>query len=189
MGQAAARRRPGLTEVTFHKGPTRRYTSTLTRPDGAVVELEGGSWNRVGGPAREVPHDIAHLVVEHELGLDRGVFGVLVAGGLFRGARIAGGRRPPHAETRAAAVLAASVEPLNQAEVVVRAIADLALAGAAPDPEALRRACGERYAVDGVTREQIATSIDRLRTLGAQWRALAVGASLDLDFTARENKI
>ena len=54
---------PSALPIVFHKGQSRRYRSTLRRADGVVVGLEGGSWNRIGPPAREVPHDLAHLVV------------------------------------------------------------------------------------------------------------------------------
>jgi hypothetical protein len=56
----------------------------LRRAHGVEVELDGGAYNGIGGPAGEVPHDIAHLVVEDELRLKLGVWGVLAAGGLFR---------------------------------------------------------------------------------------------------------
>jgi hypothetical protein len=166
------------TPVTFFRGPTRRYRSELPRGDGVLIELEGGSYNQVGV---EVPHDIAHLVVEDELGLDRGVFGVLVAGGLFRGATMKAGRKPPHAEKRAREILDGSREHLNQVEVVVRAVADMALAGASADPAELRRRCGERYAVDA-TSEQLERAFARLREYGAAWARIAPGESLTLEF-------
>ena len=82
-------------EIDFYKGATRRYRSVLHRADGVDIELDGGSYNKIGGAAGEVPHDIAHLVVEEELGLERGVWGVLAAGGLFRGASVVAGRQRP----------------------------------------------------------------------------------------------
>ena len=110
--------------VEVHKGPTRRYRSILHRADGVEVELDGGAYNRLG--ERELPHDIAHLIVEDELGLDRGVWGVLAAGGLFRGASVRAGRQKPHAARRGREVVAAAVEQLNQAEMLTRAVCDLA---------------------------------------------------------------
>jgi len=92
-------------EVAFAKGHTRRYRSVLRRPDGVEVELEGGAYNAIGGPVGEIPHDVAHLVVEEALRLERGVWGVLVAGGLFRGARVVAGRRRPHADRVAREIL------------------------------------------------------------------------------------
>jgi hypothetical protein len=43
------------------------YRSVLQRADRIDVELDGGVCNRIGGPAPEVPHDIARLVVEVEM--------------------------------------------------------------------------------------------------------------------------
>src|SRR6476469_4122381 len=106
------------------KGPTRRYRSILHRADGVEVELDGGSYNHLG--RREVPHDIAHLIVEDELGLDGGVWGVLAAGGLFRGAAVKSGRQKPHATRRGREIVAASTASLNHAEGLVRTVCDLA---------------------------------------------------------------
>jgi hypothetical protein len=61
--------------VEFHKGEGRRYRALVHRPDGCDVAFDGGAYNRVGGPAGELPHDIAHLIVEEELGLRSGVWG------------------------------------------------------------------------------------------------------------------
>ena len=53
--------------IDFHKPPGGRYHSVLHRPDGVSVRLQGGSYNRIGGATGRVPHDIAHLVVEHRV--------------------------------------------------------------------------------------------------------------------------
>jgi hypothetical protein len=90
-------------EIAFIKCESTRYRSLLHRPDGVVVEFDGGSYNQVGGRPGRVPHDIAHLIVEDELRLTRGVWGVLVARGLFPQAPRsagAGGRTPPSALAR-----------------------------------------------------------------------------------------
>ena len=65
------------TEIEFFKPERRRYRSVLHRRDGLVIELDGGGYNKVGGPARELPHDLAHFVVEDGLGLEAGLWGVL----------------------------------------------------------------------------------------------------------------
>jgi hypothetical protein len=67
--------------VEFIKTATTRYRSVLHCPEGIVVEFDGGSYNKIGGRPEAVPHDLAHLVVEDELELTAGVWGVLVAGG------------------------------------------------------------------------------------------------------------
>jgi hypothetical protein len=64
--------------VGFMKGEGTRYRSVLGRPDGVEIEFSGGSYNKIGGRPGSVPHDIAHLIVEDELALTSGVWGVLV---------------------------------------------------------------------------------------------------------------
>src|SRR5688572_19111047 len=99
--------KPMPVRVEFVKGQTPRYRSVLHRADGVVVEFEGGSYNKVGGRHDAVPHDLAHLIVEDELGLAGGVWGVLAAGGLFRHAKVIAGRQAPHAAERGRAIVEA----------------------------------------------------------------------------------
>jgi hypothetical protein len=47
-------------EIEFFKPERRCYRSVLHRRDGLVIELDGGGYNKVGGPARELPHDLTH---------------------------------------------------------------------------------------------------------------------------------
>ena len=135
--------------ITFHREPRGRYHSTFTRPDGAVLKLQGGSYNKLGGGVR-VPHDIAHLLCEQAFGLDRGLWGTLAAGGLVQNAEFVGGKKPPHAEKKAWAITDAAGESLRQAEVVVRAVADALVDGRPVQT-------GERWAVP-ITREALALS-------------------------------
>ena len=164
-------------EIEFFKGSTRRYRSVLHRADGVEIELDGGSYNKVGGAAGEVPHDIAHLVVEDAFGLEHGVWGVLAAGGLFRGASVKAGRQRPHAARRGREILEASVEPLNQAEVLTRAVCDLAVAGTA-DLAALRAATGARWWWAGATDAALAEAIRRLDAAGERWAQVRAGEAL-----------
>jgi hypothetical protein len=79
--------------VAFEREGGRRYRSTFARGDGVRVAFQGGSYTSVGGVIGELPHDMAHLIVESELGLDAGVWGTLAAGGLFAGStKIVDGR-------------------------------------------------------------------------------------------------
>ena len=89
--------------IEVHAEAGTRYRLTVHRPDGAVVELLGGGWNRIGGPVGRVPHDLAHLVVESALGLERGLWGVLAAGGLVQNARVAASLAAMDARLRAEA--------------------------------------------------------------------------------------
>lgn len=133
-----------LLRIELQKGETRRYHSLFHRADGVTIDLEGGSYTKVGGPHREIPHDLAHLIVEDELNLTMGVWGVLAKGGLFRLATVASGRRRPHASAHAEVVTKAATESLNQAEVLVAATCSLAAADRL-SVQALRNEVGERY--------------------------------------------
>jgi hypothetical protein len=159
-------------KIEFHKGEERRYRALLHRPDGCVVAFDGGAYNRVGGPAAELPHDIAHLVVEEELGLRSGVWGVLVAGGMFRHATVVAGRRAPHATSRGRAVIARAGDGPMQAEMLTRAVCDVCAADGDLDPAALRRAVGERWWSDSVTRLSLERARQRLRDAAEQWADL-----------------
>jgi hypothetical protein len=163
--------------IEIHKGHGTRYRSTLYLAGGAVIALEGGGWNRIGGPVGRVPHDLAHLVVERELGLARGLWGVLAEGSLVQNAEFVD-RRPAHALARAKRLTDAAGEELRQAEILVRALADATLTSRPPDVDALRRAVGTRWWHPGLT----AAAADRvntgLRAAALDWDLLAPTASL-----------
>jgi hypothetical protein len=163
------------TPIDFHTRPRGRYHSLLHRRDGVVVQLEGGSYNPIGGGVR-VPHDIAHLIVEDAFGLRAGLWGTLAAGGLVQNATFASGRRPPHAERRAWEITDRAGETLRQAEVIVRAVADAALEGTRD----LRRRAGDRWWTPAITDAALEPVCRDLRAAAAEWDALAEGASLRL---------
>jgi hypothetical protein len=164
--------------VEFEKGEGRRYRSLLSRADGVQVSFDGGAYNKVGGRPGELPHDLAHLIVEDELGLSRGVWGVLAAGGLFRHATVVAGRQPPHAAKRGQAVVDAAGDELMGAEILTRAVCD-GCAGVLPlDPAAVERAVGERWWTDTVTRAALDRSRERLRAAATAWAGLRPGEAL-----------
>lgn len=156
-------------------GP-RRYHSLLERLDGVTVRLEGGSYNKVGGDPRGVPHDIAHFLVEEGLGLRSGLWGVLAAGGTVQNAAVVAGRQAPRAAARARAITSAASRRLWETEVVVRAVADLALGDAPSDPGALAAACGGQYWPDGAATPQVLDELRAgLRQAADRWWSLGAG--------------
>lgn len=136
-----------------------------------MVELVGGGYNKVGGPAGRVPHDLAHFIVEDEFGMTSGLWGTLAAGGLFApsNSRVIAGRQPPHAARRAREIVKAADEELKRAEIAVRAVADLALAGRQRDIAGLKAATGSRWALPEVTAKTLASACERLQAAGQQW--------------------
>jgi len=180
------RRNETTTRIEVHQGTGTRYHSLLYRPDGAVVALDGGGYNRIGGPVDRVPHDVAHHVVEHRLGLDAGLWGVLAAGGIVQNATFAGGRRPPHALRRAAAVTDAAGESLRQAEILVRAVADLTLTrDDPPNAAAFRAAVGERWWTPVATAEALGLACTDLLAAAVRWQALDPGDAFPLAWPMR----
>ena len=124
----------------------------LHRRDGVVIELDGGGYNQLD--TGSLPHDLAHFVVEDALGLKAGLWGVIAAGGMFGHTKVIAGRRPPHAAKRAQAVVDGAGERLSQAEMLTRAVCDLALARADGDFDRLRKATGERYWSPAISAER-----------------------------------
>jgi hypothetical protein len=176
---AGGRAKP-VTAIDVHKGPGRRYHSMLHRVDGVTVRLEGGSYNRIGGPVGHVPHDIAHLVVEDAFGLDAGLWGTLAAGGIVQNATFAGGRKPPHADRRARTITDRVGESLRQAEILVRAVADASLEGATRDFHAFRARVGDRWWSPTIGIDTLDRACAGLRDAAEQWDALAEGSVLRL---------
>ena len=180
------RRNEITTRIEVHKGTGTRYHSLLHRPDGVVVALDGGGYNRIGGPVDRIPHDVAHHVVEHRLGLAAGLWGVLAAGGIVQNATFTDGRRPPHALRRATAIADAAGESLRQAEILVRAVADLTLMrGAPPDSAAFRAAVGERWWTPAATAEALRAACTDLAAAALRWRDLAPGETFALRWPVR----
>src|SRR4051812_7490566 len=62
--------------VTFKRTGERRYGVWIERPDGAPLVMHPAP-----GYDPEIPHDLAHLVVERDCGIAHGVFGQVAAGG------------------------------------------------------------------------------------------------------------
>jgi hypothetical protein len=165
-------------QIEFLKPAGRRYRSVLHRRDGLLVELDGGGYNKVGGPARELPHDLAHFVVEENLGLDAGLWGVLAAGGMFGHSKVIAGRRPPHAAKRAQAVVDRAGDRLSQAEMLTRAVCDLCLAGADRAVGRLEAAVGDRWWSPAITADALAGACRDLRDSAVRWRELTPGQAL-----------
>ncbi|MDX8151843.1 hypothetical protein SK069_09580 [Patulibacter brassicae] len=166
------------TPVEIVRDEGRRYHSLLQRRDGVTIRLLGTGQERIGGPVGELPHDLAHLVVEDALGLAHGLWGTLAAGGMFGHATVVAGRRPPHAAARAQAVVDAAGDHLNEAEVLVRVIADLTREGLPRTAAVARTRAGERYAEPLTGDAVVARAADALLEAAAAWRSLPVGGSL-----------
>jgi hypothetical protein len=168
------------TRIEFFKPVGRRYRSVLHRRDGLLIELDGGGYNKVGGDARELPHDLAHFIVEDDLSLEAGLWGVLAAGGMFGHTKVISGRRPPHAAKRAQAVVDRAGDRLSQAEMLTRAVCDLCLDGADRNLRRLRAAVGDRWWSPTITVDALASACRDLRDASIRWRDLPSGQALQV---------
>lgn len=165
--------------IEFHKVPGGRYHSVLHRPDGVSVRLQGGGYNRIGGEVERVPHDIAHLIVEDAFGIQRGLWGVLAAGGLVQGAEVVAGRQPPHAQRRAKEITDGAGETLRQVEILVRAVADSMVAGATGDVRDFRARVGERWWSPAATPAALERAAAGLRDAARRWAAAPYDSTLE----------
>jgi hypothetical protein len=74
-----------------------QQATLATRRDGVRLSVP------VFGKLDPLPHDLAHYVVERELGLPDGFWGSVAAGAIFAGMVVLEGRQPPHARERSRA--------------------------------------------------------------------------------------
>jgi hypothetical protein len=149
--------------------------AVVERDDGVVYRLQGG---RAG---TALPHDIRHLVVERELGLDDGFWGTVAAGAVFGSMQHLGGRRPPHATDRSAELKRGFRGRVLRAEL----LADLAECVAAlddPTPDEIRRLTGTRLSVlppaAAPPPEAIAAAARALQVEASRWARLRPGDEL-----------
>jgi hypothetical protein len=77
-------------DIHFIQSGYRRVGTIVTRQDGVRLSVP------VFGPLEPIPHDLAHYVIELELGLQNGFWGSVAAGALFDGMKILAGRQRPH---------------------------------------------------------------------------------------------
>ena len=127
-------------KITFSRTGERRYTTSIVRDDG--VELKVPSYHR----SSWLPHDLAHFVVERELGLRRGFWGRVADGALFKGIEILDGRRPtPDAAAHSKEQLKLNQENAVEAEVLVSSFIELVEKGIPPASVAAQARLAQRW--------------------------------------------
>jgi hypothetical protein len=180
--------------VEFRRTGERRYSVTVHR-DGETLAM-----NPAPGYDPLMPHDLAHLIVEMELALVRGIFGQLAAGGdaaTFHTARSTGRRADARDRRRRAkrgdALLA---QGRDDGALSERAsyICTHAWLARSKEPELRARAramAAEAAHVRGVqapgearalTPAIIDRACARFEAFSAQWRALAIGESMFVEW-------
>ena len=161
---------PGEVRLTFSRLADRRPVETrVERDDGVVFAMRGA-----GGGA-DLPHDLVHALVEAELRVPDGIWGCVADGVVWHSMRHVGGRRPPHAAERSARLKRERAAAIQRAE----GVADL-VARAACGAEVLP---GEAAALD-LPADRLAAAAASLADAARRWRALAVGGTWTLEWSA-----
>jgi hypothetical protein len=168
-------------DITFTRTGEHTYTTVVLRDDS--VRLEVPSYDRTF----LLPHDLAHYVVERQLGLHRGFWGCVAAGALFPGIKVLSGRQPPHAAARSQSIIREAGQQGTEAEVLVSSLVSLIHENRENDEAAARATLSRVWRPSKPSREPLAVEevqrvCQALRDAQQRWQALAVGESLTVSW-------
>ena len=160
----------------------------MHRDDGVVLEVQ--SFDR---PVR-LPHDIAHFVVESELSLKHGLWGLLASGVMLPNARVVSGRLRPHAAERSRELIKKVGQHPTEAEVLVSFIMGIAAEGVDSDWPKVRSRFNDawrpRHSQRGpISHDEVRRACQKLREAERQWEALTVGESMRVRWPLHFNKV
>ena len=186
-------------EVQFRRTGERRYALTIVRA--GLLPLE------FGGPGYDpwMPHDLQHLIVESELGLTRGVFGFMAAGGDAGGPstlaagedRRAASRRRAKAARRDKQMLRRGARDEGAASERATYICWYEWLRRSPDPALRKRAAAmaeiarkglaemPEHEREAFTEAFFARVCARMDELSAKWRRLAIGEAFSVEWSVR----
>ena len=155
-----------------------RYETLIRRRDRVSFHVKGVAHMFA------IPHDLAHFLVESVLRLDRGFWGSVADGAIFKSMSYVGGRRKPKAAERSQTVLKANAAGLTEAEILVRLFNDTIEQGHGEKSPRLRALLRGRWAPPGKPRRQfgeaeIAAVFAAYQDVLARWRELPVGSTLE----------
>jgi hypothetical protein len=167
-------------QIEFRRHDRSESQAWIHRHDGVVV------WLPAFSRKYRVPHDLAHLVTERELGMARGVFGSIASGGMFGNMRVVGGRPRHDARAVSTRVLRANTLEIRNAEVL-SGILHRAVEHRLVVPWATARAGWGSVNEEPFpwTRADITRATDTLRELGEAWAALGADDPLELTWPRR----
>ncbi len=189
-------------EVEFRRTGARRYSVTVYREDLPPFEFGGPGYDPL------MPHDLQHMIVESELGLRRGIFGFLAAGGEAGGAaqlapgegkRIAA-RRRARASRRDERMLRQGGRSDGTASERAAFVCWYEWLRRSNDPERRKRAAAMadevRHAIAGMpkperealTEEFLARVCARMDEWSARWARLEVGKAIRVRWTVHEGR-
>lgn len=159
-------------QVVFTRSLDRRDVTLVTRDDGVRLSVP------VFGKLEPIPHDLAHFVVEEELGLWNGFWGSVSEGAIFKGMQVLEGRQRPHARERSRQIQAANHTSILMSELLVEASLR-AVRGEAPPDLYLY---GVAEAMHSHSKAERLALLERMRlateAMYQRWQAVAMGEPL-----------
>jgi hypothetical protein len=165
-------------EIRIEKLDARRSQSVVTRDDKVTLRVAGY------GPSQPLPHDLAHYVVEKELGLRRGFWGSVADGAVFPGMAVLAGRQRPHARERSQTLCKANSRSLTDVEVIVGLMVDLVKSKVpVTSPYATKAVArcltgGKDSELRAVTAANLERIDEGLGTMARRWADVKVGDAL-----------
>jgi hypothetical protein len=173
--------------VVFTRTGARDYEVIAVRDD--RVRLKIPNFDRPDW----LPHDLAHYIVEFNLGLAQGFWGRVANGALYKGTVILEGRQAAHAATRSQTVHKQAPEGGTEAEVLVASLVEIAQQELETNWSAVQSLFGDTFASYPVSRpplraHEVQHVCQEIRRFQQQWRDLAVGESLIVVWPLADNR-
>lgn len=164
-------------EITFTRIGERDYATVAVRDDGVTVRVPAFDRPSV------LPHDLAHYVVEHELGIADGFWGCVAAGALFPGMVVERGRQRPRPAARSREIVRRAGQRGTEAEVLVGVMVDIVHDDLDSDSRAVLERLRRMWQPGSAPRpvpalEEVRRVCALLREVTTQWQSLAVGESM-----------
>jgi hypothetical protein len=164
-------------KITFIRKSGRDYAIRCQCDDGMVLAVR--TYDRPLG----LPHDLAHYIVERELELPWGFWGLVAAGAPFKSVEMREGRKRPRHRAKGQWLIKQHHDDLTEAEALVGVLLHAWRDGAGAEG-AYRAALARcwRRTNAAPDRDHIVRVYTALSQMEAQWRNLGWGQALTVDW-------
>ena len=158
-------------KAIFTRTGVKRYSVTVEGPGVATATMDPAP-----GYDAKMPHDMAHFIVENELGLKGGVFGQLAAGGHAGTFRPIDEKRPGRKLRSGDRIAKENRADASLSELVV----NLACRTWKKETELPDQ-------IKGISKEDVQRICQSFDEISRKWSTLAVGESITLDWQPRNS--
>lgn len=156
-------------KVTFTRTKERAYSLMIEGPKVATAVMDPAP-----GYHARLPHDVAHFIVENELGIEGGIFGQMAMGGIIRPAE-RNARIQRKAKRKREAIFKANHDDALFSEHAVWAAQS-------------RWEKQEIIPSTKISPPDLDRVIAKFEEFAAEWSRLPVGGSITLDWNPRKKK-